>query len=85
LNNELSINSNKRDPMAVYGMGCRFPGEGVCTPQKYFEFLSKKDNSAWKWIKNANEDTIFSFISGYTDAEGIWLLDNAECTSNRRI
>ncbi|TSC70207.1 MAG: hypothetical protein CEO12_522 [Parcubacteria group bacterium Gr01-1014_46] len=50
-----------------------------CFLNNSFSFLLKKDDSVWKWIKNIDDDIVaFSFISGYTDAEGNFIINQGK-------
>jgi len=46
-----------------------------CFLNDSFSFLLKKDLSAWNWIKKMNENVVFAFIAGYTDAEGNFIIN----------
>ncbi len=46
-----------------------------CFMNKSFSFLLKKDDSAWDWVKNSDENVIFNFIAGYSDAEGNFIIN----------
>lgn len=49
-----------------------------CFLNKSFSFLLKKDDSSWRWIKRADDNTVFGFIAGYTDAEGNFIINQGK-------
>lgn len=49
-----------------------------CLLNRSFSFLSKKDVSSWKWIKDKNDLVVLSFIAGYTDAEGNFIINQGK-------
>ena len=46
-----------------------------CFLNKSFSFLIKKDSTSWKWVKYSDDNVIFNFIAGYTDAEGNFIIN----------
>ena len=46
-----------------------------CFLNKSFGFLLLKDRSAWRWITKESKDVMLSFVAGYTDAEGNFIIN----------
>lgn len=40
-----------------------------------FDFLLNKDEFSWEWVKKSGDRVKFSFMAGYTDAEGNFILN----------